>query len=229
MRQGQWRERLAEEIERQGTDMKAVSLQAGLSDSTVRDIIKRGRDPGLDTLGRILAVLRMTVAQLMEEPHSTVRNPVRVSGKAQVTGEAAAGVWLEADSDHWDENKYPEIPTVPGRYPGVEQDAWRIVGNSVNLLKIEDGDYAICVPYWMVRAALTSDDIVIVERRRGDLREITCKQIVVQAESYELWPRSTDPKYSDAPPLIIPKQKDDGDSGETIEVIRLVIGTFRPI
>jgi len=52
-----WRERLHAEIKRQGTNMKAVSLKAGLGETYVRDAIKRDRGGKLHELKKLAAAL----------------------------------------------------------------------------------------------------------------------------------------------------------------------------
>ncbi|ACL58731.1 putative phage repressor [Methylobacterium nodulans ORS 2060] len=52
----EWRQLIADEIKRQGRDLKEVSLSAGLGETYVRDALKRGRGK-LENLIRVASVL----------------------------------------------------------------------------------------------------------------------------------------------------------------------------
>jgi len=142
---------------------------------------------------------------------------------APVIGTVAAGAWVEYDGLESDDAE--EVPFIPGRYAALEQAAYRVQGPSMNRLRILDGDYVIAVPYWMARQSLADGDVVVIERRRGQLLERTCKQIVVRPDVVELWPRSTDIRYQT--PIVVPLSHDmEEPDGTTIEVVGLVVGRF---
>ncbi len=66
-----WKIRLSQEIERQGLDMKAVSLRAGLGETYVRDALKRGRGGKLPQLAKIAVAIGRSLDWLIagaEEP-----------------------------------------------------------------------------------------------------------------------------------------------------------------
>lgn len=89
-------------------------------------------------------------------------------------------------------------------------------------LRIYDGDYVVCVPYFDARRYPTQDDVVVVERRRGPTIERTVKQLALTAEGCELWPRSHDPRFQT--PLAVNRQGEGAESdGTTIEITGLVI------
>lgn len=140
-----------------------------------------------------------------------------------VRGQAAAGVWLEYDG--LQDEAFSPVPAVLTRYKRTTQFAYRIAGPSMDKARIFDGDYVICVDYWTVRARPETGDIVVVERRQGQLIERTCKQIVVVKDGFELWPRSSDARFQD--PIRIAAQH-DSDDGIEVEVVGLVIGQFVP-
>ena len=93
----------------------------------------------------------------------------------------------------------------------------------MNLERLVDGDYVICVPYFMARKEITDRDLVIVERRRGATVERTVKQISITNGACELWPRSDDPRFQTP----IPCQGPEPD-GTEIEITHRVIGSFTP-
>ncbi len=150
---------------------------------------------------------------------------------APVVGEVAAGRWLSVD--YHDEAKWDPVPFIPGRYEGLSQTAYRVVGPSMNQKHIEDGDFLITVPYFEARSAPQSHDIVIVETSRDGEVERTCKELIISLDAYELWPRSNHPSYTS--PIIIPKSKNEAtgpwnpeENGRIVSLVGLVIGRFRP-
>lgn len=71
-------------------------------------------------------------------------------------------------------------------------------------------------------------DVVVAERRRGQLVERTCKELKLSNGGYELWPRSSDVKYRE--PIHVPSiEEGRADDGEEIEIVGLVIGRFSPM
>lgn len=142
-----------------------------------------------------------------------------------VRGETAAGRWFEQEEVFNDEP--PMISMVLGKYVRLHQFAFRVVGNSMNRKRIHNGDYVVCVPYFEARTGITVGDIVVVERRRGQLTERTVKQIDRGPNGWELWPRSNDPAHKD--PIVIPFDDGKADDGTEIEIIGLVISAQTPI
>jgi len=53
----QWKSRLEAEMARQGLDMKALSVRAGLGETYVRDALKRGRGGSLPALNKLAGAL----------------------------------------------------------------------------------------------------------------------------------------------------------------------------
>jgi SOS-response transcriptional repressor LexA len=216
-----WRDRLRDVIEERKTDMKAVSLGAGLNASAVFEMLKKGKDPTITTLAKVVEHLQLSYDELMSGaiPSASPRS-------VPVVGETAAGLWLEPDS--WDEAKYPPVPFVPTRYADLEQRAFRVVGPSMNMAGIHDGSFVITVAYWDVRTQPQDGDIVIVERRRdGGLLERTVKEVVVLPDRIELTPRSTDERFKE--PLAIPRTLHRSEETLEIEIVALVIGSYTPI
>lgn len=178
---------------------------------------------------RLSVALKLTPEEILFGRNvTTVQSPVDSPVTLAVTfvpvkGETAAGRWMEQDFVF---SETPEMaPVVPGPYAAAEQFAFRVVGNSMDLERIFDGWYVVCVPYWIARAAPADQDIVVVERRRGDMIERTCKQIKLTQTTVELWSRSSDPKHQ--MPLIVPRAEDLIESdGTTIEIVGLVIGRY---
>jgi len=158
----------------------------------------------------------------LSEPPQTERTFEKVV-QLPVRGETAAGKWLEFDD--LDTELYPPILAIAGRYPVEEQFVYRVSGPSMDKARIFDGDFVICVPYWHVRTAPTPGDLVVVERKRGPVFERTIKELQMAGDEYELWPRSTDPRFQS--PIKVPKNHDLlEEDGTTIEIVGLVIATY---
>lgn len=153
--------------------------------------------------------------QSEQEFQAVVQVPVR--------GETAAGKWLEFDDT--DTEKYPPILAIAGRYPVSEQFAYKVSGPSMDKARIFDGDFVICVPYWHARVAPTPGDLVVVERRRGPVFERTVKELQLTNGGFELWPRSSDPRFQT--PIKVPKNHDlEEADGTTIEIVGLVVASY---
>lgn len=156
--------------------------------------------------------------------HNTHKvQPFEAVVQVPVRGEVSAGKWLEFDD--FDAGQYDPIYMVAGRYPVSDQFAFKVSGTSMDKARIFDGDFVICVPYWTARSALTAGDLVVVERRRGPVFERTVKELVIQPKQYELWPRSTDPRFQQ--PIVIPKVDPMAEAdGTVVEVVGLVIASY---
>jgi SOS-response transcriptional repressor LexA len=142
-----------------------------------------------------------------------------------VRGSTAAGRWLEFDDTEQDAPS--PIYAVAGRFSMADQFALKVSGPSMDKARIFDGDYVICVPYWIARAAPTPGDIVVVERKRGAMFERTLKELQMNDEWFELWPRSSDQRFQT--PIRIKRGEDFIENdGTTIEIVGLVIGSYVP-
>lgn len=139
-----------------------------------------------------------------------------------------AGAWLEADdTDQRPPRTYPVMPDP--RYPEAPQWLAPVVGDSVDLLRIFDGDMVHCVDADAIHYAPRSDDIVVVLRTRasGRERQLTIKQVeVASSGDVRLWPRSSNPKWSE--PITIHEVGDDPESVE-VRIHGLVLRTIRDL
>jgi len=114
------------------------------------------------------------------------------------------------------------VPYIGGKWVGLEQFAYKVSGPSVDLLRIFDGDYVVCVPYFDARRRPTQDDVVVVERRRGQTIERTVKQLALTTTGCELWPRSSDQRFQS--PIVVDRHGESTEAdGTTVEIIGLVI------
>lgn len=140
-----------------------------------------------------------------------------------VRGSTAAGKWLEFDDTEQD--ALAPIYAVAGRFPMDEQFAFKVSGPSMDKARIFDGDYVICVPYWIARAAPTPGDLVVVERKRGTMFERTLKELQMSDDEFELWPRSTDSRFQT--PIRVKRNHDFVENdGTSVEIVGLVIASY---
>lgn len=155
----------------------------------------------------------------------TAPQPFTKVKSIHVRGEVAANKWLE--QYEFVDDELPPVPAVPGRFESIEQYSFRVTGPCMDLRRIFSGDFVICVNYFDARASLTDGDIVIVERRRGQLLERTCKELKTVDGGFELWPRSTNPNFQT--PISVKSRLDpQEEDGTSVEVVALVIGRYSP-
>ncbi len=134
-----------------------------------------------------------------------------------VIGRVAAGMWQEDDiADQRTTVEHIPVARDP-RYPGLNQYARAVVGDSMNL-KFPNGCYVVVVEY---HSAPRDGDIVVAASRRGDLVERTLKRVRFSAGKIELHPESTDPRFE----KIVLEPRDD----QNIEIEGYAIGIYTPI
>jgi transcriptional regulator with XRE-family HTH domain len=140
---------------------------------------------------------------------------------------AQASAWQPADDF---------IQDYPRRYPAAKDprylhaDQWltEVVGDSVDQLRIYNGDFVHCVDFMSIGRPVRTRDIVEVERFRfgGSERELTIKQAEVTANGILLWPRSSNPKYRE--PLELLEGMNEGEEAE-IRIRALVLHVIREL
>lgn len=141
-----------------------------------------------------------------------------------IRGRVQAGAWLEVDELSQEEpRRYPLAPDP--RFPGARQWLDVVVGDSMNLVPILDGDLVHCVDADDIGYAPKNGDIVKVERVRagGGLTEVSVKQVEITAAGVMLMPRSTDLRFK-------PLAYTDGvseDEDVEVRIAALVVSAVR--
>ncbi|MBX3480113.1 MAG: helix-turn-helix transcriptional regulator [Caulobacter sp.] len=140
---------------------------------------------------------------------------------------AQAGAWLAADDF---------IQDYPRRYPAAKDprylhaDQWltEVVGDSVDQLRIFNGDFVHCVEMAGIGRPVATGDIVEVERFRagGHERELTLKQAEVTGGGIILWPRSSNRRWTE--PLELRHGLAENEEAE-IRVRGLVLHVIRQL
>lgn len=141
-----------------------------------------------------------------------------------LVGQVRAGAWLALDESVQDE---PVMLTaaLDGRYPHARQWLREVVGDSMNARGILNGDLAHLVDWAEAGVELATGQVIEVTRYRdgGELREVTLKEVEVKrVGSYLLWPRSTNPRWTD--PIILNGGDDDGPE---VKVTGLLLASIR--
>jgi transcriptional regulator with XRE-family HTH domain len=183
--------------------------EKGLSQQTWAQIEKGKRNIGvgeLDMLARAVGLDRETledeVAKLTGRRMGRRASvtPIHVTQDLPVRGRIQAGAWLQADDDMAQTEPRRVPASFDPRFPREAQYLREVSGDSVDQLRIYDGDLVHLVDIQAIGYVPITDDIVEVERTRfgGQERELTLKQVEVTPEGYILWPRSTNTRWREA-------------------------------
>lgn len=135
-----------------------------------------------------------------------------------VKGKVLGGAFLE--DNKCQKGIYMPVAADP-EYSEREQYLLEVSGTSMNECYPE-GVYVHCVSmkYHPDGVMPQHGDHVIVERRKGELKETTIKEYVLTRRGAELWPRSNDPAWQS--PTHLPSDK----PVENMEITALVIGLY---
>ncbi len=136
-----------------------------------------------------------------------------------------AGLWHENGSEEpLDDYEYAVGPDR--RFAEWPQWLEEVVGDSVNEV-IPPKHLAHVVDSIAMGYEAQEGDFVVVERRRdgGSTRERTIKQVVIKAGRIQLWPRSTNPKWTE---MVEPTNGSRQGEDIEVEIVGLVIGSYNP-
>jgi hypothetical protein len=195
---------------------------AGVAHSTVLRAIK----PDYEFVTSSTTIAKLAKALNVQPPSLNAGNapaPIIEPNFLGVRFKVQAGMWLEIDD--MVEIGLPPLPVLPnpkfGRFP---QWLELVDGDSANL-KVSPGAYVHVVDAIDMGYAPRQGDWVIAERIRnqGGLRERTLKQVEITPTGVQLWPRSTNPKWS-TPLQLAPAGANDTDM--VVQIVGLVIGAY---
>lgn len=201
---------------------RSLSLAAtdGRSPNVVRDIVRgKSVNPTLDT---VVGLARALGKDLSEFVPSAAR-PAQQE-KLKVVGAVAAGVWREQTD--WAEEDCYWIEVGPNLVPGGERFALRMEGHSMDRV-IPPGSNLEClrITYGVVEAQ--PGDIVIVQRNRHDLQELTCKRLDFDGHNWVLRAESTRPEFQE--PIVIGKPDDGHFGDDETAVIAIVMRSHQTL
>lgn len=204
---------------------RALSLAAtdGRNPDLVRDIMRTGKQsPTLGSAAGICAALGVDLSEVVKG--------VQVATEAEewltVCRTVNAGVWRE----HSDWNP-DDIYEVKVGAPMVDGDRYGAIVEGRSMEKtLPPGTILECVKVIGSQLTPQDGDYVIVERRQGDLRELTCKRLhVLPNGAYELHVESWMPEFSKPIYIGKPNKKYMGENETSIiaVVVRAHLTLFK--
>jgi SOS-response transcriptional repressor LexA len=136
-----------------------------------------------------------------------------------VQGSVAAGVWREQIA--WPKDEWYQIEVGPPLRPGLERFALRMDGYSMDKT-IPPGSNIEAIRVAFGNIVPQDGDLVIAERRRHDLVEMTCKRLRQNGETWELHCESTRPEFRDMVITIGSPNADEVTDDET-RIVGIVV------
>lgn len=144
-------------------------------------------------------------------------------GLINIIGEVQAGTWREArqwEQEDWQTEFFNASANEAGAF------GLRVVGDSMDEFYPE-GSTVVVLPINNYPVAIENGDHVVVERSRGgDIYELTIKELVIDGDKAELWPRSRNPRFKEPICLFWPYDKLQHHGIETVEIKGVVIGSI---
>ncbi|MGH6978832.1 MAG: LexA family protein [Brevundimonas sp.] len=198
-------------LEASGLKPFALAKRAGVAPSTITRPLN---DPEFKFTPKAATLRKIAEAAGLDVPTGIAVAPPAApsTNELPIIGPIQAGAWLMLDETVQDEPIY-FTAVADRRYPHARQWLREVRGDSMNARGIMPGDLAHIVDVLDAGVNLNTGMIVEVTRSRDDgaLREITLKEVEVTADGLKLWPRSTNPRWTD--PVVL----DEGGHGD-IEV-----------
>lgn len=182
--------------EKLGLTQGQLSKKVGMKQQGISSI-EEGNSARPRRLRELAAALETSEAYLLGEtnnPALTGFEIIPVDTALWITGEVAAGRWLEIDLTFEPTERVPFVPVL-----GMEAGslfALKVRGDSVDK-EAPDGSVIICLSLAESGIAIQNGDLVVVERRREQegLREVTVKRFFRRRNGVELVPESTNPRW----------------------------------
>lgn len=203
------RDKLRAALKAAGRSARAVSLDAGLGATAIKDILSgKSQSPAASTVAAIETELSLPPGALLGSVTGVGAQRLAALAPLPLLGPAKAGTWVEQDDAVQDEPQMLSA-VLDRRYPHAAQWLRPVVGDSMNARGIFPGDLAHIVDFAGAGVDLETGQIVEVTRYRagGALREITLKEAEVTPSGVRLWPRSTNPAWK--APLTLTEEGDD--------------------
>lgn len=136
----------------------------------------------------------------------------------EVNGAVAAGVW-RAETE-WPASERYDVRFGPSKYPKAHRFAVRMEGLSMNRT-IQPGADLECLWVKFSPTEPRPGDLVIVERHRHDLVELTCKRLAMDGDEYELRCESYEPEFQE--PIKIGRPDGDLFTDDETRVVGIVL------
>ncbi|MFC0633263.1 LexA family protein [Brevundimonas balnearis] len=213
---------LAQAVKASGLAPYALAKRAGVAPTTITRPLN---DESFKFTPKLATLLKISEASGVPLPAGVFDGPATAPsvGDLPVIGPVQAGAWLEVDETPQDEPVMLAV-ALDRRYPHARQWLREVKGDSMDARGITPGDLAHLVDFTGAGAELRSGQVVEVTRTRagGALREITLKEVEITPGAILLWPRSTNPRWTE------PVQLDDGDGTDVeVQVTGLLVQTIK--
>lgn len=205
-------ERLRQKRQEKGLAAEDLAARVGRSVSAVRNQENGTNGIPAPLARKYAAALGTTAGWILYGDDTPEAAAAPSTNELPIIGPIQAGAWLMIDETVQDEPIY-FTAVADRRYPHARQWLREVRGDSMNARGVMPGDLAHIVDVMEAGLNLNTGMIVEVTRCRdgGALREITLKEVELTPEGIKLWPRSTNPRWTE--PVVL----DDGQSGD-IEV-----------
>lgn len=238
-------DRITRRLEKMGLSARAASLEAGLSDAFVRNILKgKSQSPRAENFEALAAVLRTSSSWLLKgegpeeagasatsanSPHSASTGGTveelpagEAFGFAKIDGSVQAGAFLALEAFDDDLGEVVSAPRDPA-FPFARQIAYRVKGDSMNRAQpkpMNEGDVIICAAWEDVGLKEKDGLNVVVQQTTADgqLRERSVKELRVFPDRVEFHPRSSNPAHK---PIVVDREYHT-DDGKEVTILALV-------
>lgn len=195
----------------------SMLASGGRNPDLVRNLMNSGaKRPTFETAAGICGALGVDVSTVL----TGVRVPTEADDWMEVCQTVHAGVWREqidwSPADCFEARVGP--PVVEGPRYGVI-----VEGRSMDR-KLPPGTILQCVK--LIGSSLTpkDGDYVIVERKQGALRELTCKRLSILPDgTYQLVAESTLPEFKDPIPIGKPNLDAPDDDSQEIRIVAIAV------
>ena len=213
---------LTEALRVSGLKPYALAKKAGVAPTTITRPLN---DPAFPFTPKAATLQKIATAAGVAVPTAlaTMAALRPETTELPLIGPVQAGAWLLIDDTAQDEPTFLTA-ALDRRYPHARQWLREVRGDSMNARQIFPGDLVHIVDLAEAGINLNSGMIVEVTRYRdgGSLREITLKEVEVTEGGLTLWPRSTNPRWTEA------VQLDDGQSGDVeVQITGLLLAAIR--
>lgn len=213
---------LARALEVSGLKPFALAKRAGVAPTTITRPLN---DPEFKFTPKPATLRKIAEAAGLDLPQGLAVAPMAApsTDELPLIGPIQAGKWAEIDETNQDEPLLLSV-IADRRYPHARQWIRQVRGDSMNARGVMPGHYAHIVDITDAGVNLNSGMIVEVTRSRdgGALREITLKEVEIGPDGMRLWPRSTNPRWSD--PVVL----DGGHNGDIeVQITGLLLQAFQ--
>ncbi|MBO1362087.1 LexA family transcriptional regulator [Acetobacter sacchari] len=215
-------------VEKHGETYTSIARKAKLTPTTLTRFMNKEADANHNLSAKTEAKIRAVFSDV------AIKRPelIRVSNLSHVpiVGVVQAGLW-QSDFvlSEYTAAEFIEVTPDP-RYPHFQRVAFRVQGDSMNLVYVP-GTVVLAIRFYDLGRNPRTGEKVIAVRQSNGVEEATVKEIEIMPDGrVALWPRSTNPEYSQA--IIVPDMSalapfaDDGGHPE-VRIEALIVQSIR--